>query len=342
MNKPKYTNLSAFIKGVQRVNEHLTDGERLMMFALAGSVDYKTGRSRPGNEELQRVAGRKWSAVHNILRSLNKGKRLIEIAEMGNGRGYATVYRFRTEDDRYPEPGKKKPYTSECIDNSKEAYTSECTLPEKNHTLEDEKPSSPSEETVHLGAGNHPVAVNNTSYKDLPKTTSTTPSQNSKPLGEDGFVSNSNATPTGKEESGDSIPDNIKKEIDELREAFKHVTKNEYGAHELSVTDAESILCCKFPALAVGHAWELLYNREKGWGGLSSPQVIFVREFRAEWKKTMQDIAEEEKQKEKLADAQRQIERSRIQGQKKAAALYAEIQAEEQEIPLSASGEIQF
>jgi hypothetical protein len=339
MNKPKYTSLSAFIKGVQHVDEKLTDGERLTMFALLGSVDYKTACSRPGNRELMSVTDRGKSGIHLIIRSL-KSKGLIEITEMGNGRGHATVYRFCVEDERYPEP-RKKPSTSECTDMPEKASTPGCTLSERNRPVANDKGSTSGSERVHSEARKGPVATDNTSLESLPQRTSTTPSS-AKSAVAVGSVSKPN--PTGKEESGDSIPDEIKKDIDDLRDAFRQVTKNEYGIHELSATDIESMFRrCEDPVNAYTHAFELLYGREKGWGGLSSPQVVFVREFRAQWKEILQEVAEEEKQKAILADVDRQMKQHTAKAQAELAVRLAEIQAEEQEVSLyNTAGEPQF
>jgi hypothetical protein len=115
INKPKYSSLSAFIKGVSHVNEPLTDGERLVLHALLMSVDYKTACSRPGNQDLMDISGRSIRGVQEILKFL-RAKGLIEIASQGNGRGFATVHRFCVEDAKYPEPR-----NTICVDNDEEA-----------------------------------------------------------------------------------------------------------------------------------------------------------------------------------------------------------------------------
>jgi hypothetical protein len=91
----------------QVYDPRLSQGERLFLLALA-AFTVKTD-PHPGNEKLAKACGVKSRrGVHYIANGLLK-KQLIQIVEVGNGRGKATVYRLCIEDPRYPWPDKPAP-----------------------------------------------------------------------------------------------------------------------------------------------------------------------------------------------------------------------------------------
>jgi hypothetical protein len=323
MNKAKYTSLSAFIKGVQHVNETLTDGERLTMFALLGSVDYKTACSHPGIEELKKVADRSKSGIHLILRSLI-AKNLIELTEMGNGRGHATVYRFRVEDERYPEPH-KKPSTSECTDIAEKGSTLGCTVFFGNGPVAENKGSTCGQERVHLEAGNGPLATDTTSLNALPQRTSSTPSS-ANPAVAVGSVSNPN--PTGKEE--------LEKYVRLARKTFtEHLEEMECGTFTLTVKEAESLFIGRDPEI-VDQAL-MTYLARRNWNGLTfRPQSVLLSEFPDAYENYLEELAKDERKQKECAEAYRQIAEINAKAEENHEKLYGKREEQSQALPVPA------
>ena len=127
----KYHNYAQLVQGVAQVNDPtLSQGERLFLDCLAGYC-VKT-YPHPGNEKLARACGiTTKQGVRKIAhRLINRG--LIEIREVGNGRGNATIYRIITEDPRFPLP---KQATDELpVYDDKEEETTELPVSEKGAT----------------------------------------------------------------------------------------------------------------------------------------------------------------------------------------------------------------
>jgi hypothetical protein len=105
---PKYANYAQLVQGVSQVYDpRLSQGERLFLLALA-AFTVKTD-PHPGNQKLAQACGVLTPrGVQYIAKGLVK-KQLVQIVEVGNGRGKATVYRLCTEDPRYPWPDKPAP-----------------------------------------------------------------------------------------------------------------------------------------------------------------------------------------------------------------------------------------
>ena len=170
MAQTKYTSLSAFIKGVMGVNEpSLTDGERLILFALLSSVDYKSGCSHPGNSKLMEAANRSFRSVQRLLNHL-RDKGLVELKSKGDGRSKASIHRFCIEDSRYPKP-RKQPrqysdvdtiqqprHSTDVVSNEEPRQCSDIVSTE-NHVIKDEKPRHGETETTSSEPRNHANTV---------------------------------------------------------------------------------------------------------------------------------------------------------------------------------------
>jgi hypothetical protein len=105
---PKYTNQTQFVDGAAEVDEQLSQGEQLVLNALAQRGDYRTFQSHPGNAKLirrARVGTRQ--GLNYILKKLEAKKLISKISDGDGGRGLATVYRILVEDSRFPVPGRK-------------------------------------------------------------------------------------------------------------------------------------------------------------------------------------------------------------------------------------------
>jgi len=152
----KYLNQTQLLQGVAQVDDfRLSQGEALFLLTLA-AFTVRTFPSReyyphPGNQILMaacRVTTRKGV---NYLANQLVAKNLIEIVQVGNGRGRATVYRIRTEDPRFPWPKKKEKPGSlnfPVTETNPEAQTSH---------FQKEKPGSTEPETRKLQPGNPEV-----------------------------------------------------------------------------------------------------------------------------------------------------------------------------------------
>ena len=138
----KYLNYAQLVQGVSQVaDDSLTQGERLFLLVLAAFTLKED--PHPGNEKLAIACGiTSRQGVNKIASKLEK-KNLIQIVSFGNGRGKATVYRIRVEDDRFPSPKKKsgatpphtnkpedKPATIELPVSGDKPATPELSLPE--------------------------------------------------------------------------------------------------------------------------------------------------------------------------------------------------------------------
>jgi hypothetical protein len=279
------------------------------------------------------VAHRGKSGIHLIIRSL-KSKGLIEIVEMGNGRGYATVYRFRTEDARYPEP-RKKASTSECTDMPEKASTPRCTLPEINRPPAGQKGSSNGAERVHLEAGKGTVATDTTSLEALPQIPSTTPSNDAKPLGAVSSVSNSKANPTDMEK--------IAPYLRRVRDVFHERMSEEKCDHDtLNLKSAKSLFDGRAREDVEYIVCEFLASRS--WKGLVHPEAKFMEEFPDYFDAFLENAAKEKRERENI---KRQIAEHTAKCQAEFAVRdaerLAEKQAEEQdEASYRATGVIQL
>ena len=152
----KYLNQTQLLQHVCQVDEpELSQGECLFLLTLAAftvrTFPAPQNYPHPGNQVLMaacRITSRK--GVNYIANQL-AAKKLIEIVEVGNGRGKATVYRIRVEDDRFPWPKEKdKPGSSDFPDSkgNPEVQTSH---------FQSEKPGSNEPETRKLDPVNPEV-----------------------------------------------------------------------------------------------------------------------------------------------------------------------------------------
>jgi hypothetical protein len=138
----KYLNHAQLVQGVSQVaDDSLTQGERLFLLVLAAFTLKED--PHPGNEKLAIACGITTRQGVNKIASKLAKKNLIEIVSFGNGRGKATVYRIRVEDDRFPPPKKTssatpphaheqddKPATVELPVSGDKPATPELSLPE--------------------------------------------------------------------------------------------------------------------------------------------------------------------------------------------------------------------
>ncbi len=126
MAEKKYQNHAQLVQGVCQVNDKtLTLSERCFLSCLA-AYSVKT-YPHPGNDKLMVACGvTTRQGVNAIANRLIHRRRLIEVLEVGNGRGKATVYRICTEDPRFPLP---KPATVELLVSDEEPATVELSLP---------------------------------------------------------------------------------------------------------------------------------------------------------------------------------------------------------------------
>jgi hypothetical protein len=89
-SQQKYKNHGQLVQGVSQVDDReLTQGERLLLNVLA-AFNVKNN-PHPGNDKLARACG--VTSRQGVNRIVNKmvAKKLIEIAEVGNGRGKTIV-----------------------------------------------------------------------------------------------------------------------------------------------------------------------------------------------------------------------------------------------------------
>jgi hypothetical protein len=114
-------------------------GERLFLMTLA-AFDVDGEGSHPGNEKLALACGVKSRQAVNKIADRLEAKKLIEILEIGNGRGKATVYRICYEDARFPAPKS----------NPKPA-TPAASVSEINPQRTDRKPATRNPETRNAG-----------------------------------------------------------------------------------------------------------------------------------------------------------------------------------------------
>ena len=142
----KYLNQTQLLQGVAQVDDsRLSQGECLFLLTLAAFTVRTFPRAEnyphPGNQILMatcRITTRKGV---NYLANQLVAKQLIEIVEVGNGRGKATVYRIRVEDTRFPWPkNTEKP-------GSSDFPVSEINLEAQTSHLPQEKPGSKELET---------------------------------------------------------------------------------------------------------------------------------------------------------------------------------------------------
>lgn len=157
---PKYKSYADLVQAVSQVRDtSLTQGECLFLAVLAAhSVK---GNPHPGNERLR--IGCRVTTVRAVQKIAEKliHKRLIEVVQRGDGRGNATVYKIRVDDDRFP-PAKPrtpedmvsqcKPRTLEDIVLDDKQRTDEpetANSHTENHELEAEKPRT-LEDTTNL------------------------------------------------------------------------------------------------------------------------------------------------------------------------------------------------
>ena len=105
-NKPKYTSIAQLLFAVESLTEELSQGEWIVLFALAHRVDWGTGGRRepahPGNALLMKLTGATRQGVNFIQKRLI-GRGLVECTRVGNGQGNASEFRICIEDPRFPE-----------------------------------------------------------------------------------------------------------------------------------------------------------------------------------------------------------------------------------------------
>jgi hypothetical protein len=139
----KYANYAQLVQGVCQVNDPtLTQGEQCFLNCLAAHSLKE--HPHPGNAILIRacrVSGR--TGVNHIAKKLI-AKKLIEVVAFGKGgHGMATVYRIRTEDDRFPSPKKSNPpSTPDWSVGQHVPSTPDCTVETSNRPVEHSQPSS--------------------------------------------------------------------------------------------------------------------------------------------------------------------------------------------------------
>jgi hypothetical protein len=263
--KHKYISLSAFIKGVQHVNEPLSDGERLMLNALLGSVNYKTACSHPGNDDLMVLTNRSFRGVQELLKFL-RAKRLIEIAEQGNGRGHATVHRFMIEDARYPEP--RKPICVDKTDGNKAKGRKPrkpiCVDDKTKHAEEGPEVRSGEAETTQKTGQKHADAS-----ATLPLTASLE-SHPHPPSSENGGGGNSKNKGAAKNQEPTA------EDIDAVQSLFLDRLGKELP-RDIAM-DLFKVKKCRPMVIRIAvDRW--LANREKGFVGLEHPETFIGREL---------------------------------------------------------------
>ena len=321
--KQKYTSLSAFIKGVAHVVEpSLTDGERLLLSGLVVSVNYKTGESRPGNQALMDITNRSYRGVQEILKFLRR-KGLIETASQGNGRGLATVHRFRTEDARYPESRTEKPRSRICVDTTKEPRSTICGDSEENHAVEPEKPRRIEEETTQNLDGNHAdtsaALPRISSYKSLPNP----PTQKTE------AVEMNDSNPTPKAADMTSLTPTPNPTVDyrqKVAKCFFETTKQILPKDSLDKAFLDRI-----PEKVWLSAKQYISNRD--WTGLRRPSYFFDSEFESYYDADIVSPEEKSRQdhEEMLACRARDIaaRRDEEEAAKRSKELIAALQSEE-------------
>jgi hypothetical protein len=126
-------------------------GERLFLMTLA-AFDVDGQGSHPGNEKLALACGVKSRQAVNKIADRLEAKKLIEILEIGNGRGKATVYRICYEDARFPAPkSNPKPATQALPFSGDKPATPAASVFEINPQRTDRKPATRNPETRNAG-----------------------------------------------------------------------------------------------------------------------------------------------------------------------------------------------
>jgi hypothetical protein len=290
MSGQKYTSLSAFQQGVADVNESLTDGERLVLSALAVNADYKSATSRPGNAALMRRSNRKERALQEILKGL-RVKGLLELASKGDGgRGLATVHRFCIEDSRYSIPTEKsKPRSTECGDTSEKPRIRGHGDIEDKPRSSDEKPRSGETETPQLEPEN-PAAWDAPLPKCLPEKPSQPPSTNG------GAAVTSSEKPADKEKDFEAVFNEFEDSADSVlgspivlsAEVRKRITEKVGDVSDDSL----------------GQALMKVLRRPEGWDGMKNPAAIVERDVAANLRSVKRAIARDANQQACIAHGQ--------------------------------------
>jgi hypothetical protein len=250
----KYGSHSAFQYGVVNVNERLTDGERMVLYALAVAADYKAATSHPGNSAMGHQSNRSERGVRDIIQRLI-AKGLIERLRVGDGgRGLATEYRIRVEDDRFPKPGSNR-----CRVIKMKAGSNDC------HVSGDKRGSG-APETRQLDGVNPAVWT---------ATHPINPSQPPSVDGGGGLVSPENL-------AAEKIINDV--DADNIFDQFETVTAKEFGTPITLSKQLRATIAGNFGDATenmIHIALRRIINRKQGWEGLKSPQSIVLAEFPA-------------------------------------------------------------
>ena len=318
MAQTKYTSLSTFIKGVMGVNEpSLTDGERLVLFALLSSVDYKTGCSHPGNTKLMEAANRSFRSVQRLLNHL-RDKGLVELKSKGDGRSKASIHRFCIEDSRYPKP-RKQPRQYSDVDTIQEPRHSidvvsneeprQCSdiVSTENHVIEDEKPRHGETETTSSEPRNHantvtplPRISSFKSHPNLPsqaKATEADVDSKSKPKAADNTSLKLNPTPKAQ-----MTIDDYKRKV---AKCFYDATKK-----VLPKTSLDKAFLDRIPEKVWLSARQYITSRD--WNGLRRPSYAFDQEFESYYNPSVIDPDETRAKENAAMIAHRDAARAKV------------------------------
>ena len=288
--RAKYTSLSAFHYGVADVDETLTDGERMVMSALAVGVDYKTALSHPGNAAMMRQSNRTERGVRWIIQGLIEKALIEKVSDGDGGRGLATVYRFCVEDDRFPKPGSNRCRVIEIKPGSNDCHVS------------GDKPGSGAPETRQWNGENpavwtaaHPINPSSTSIHT-----------------EDGGGMVSENLSAGK------VINDV--DTNDIFDGFENHTAKVLGTPIALSKRTRSILARKFGDATedmICTALGRIVERKQGWGGLKSPQAIVLAEFPAILRSIPRPPTPEELEAQREKQQQQRAENERKEQQRK-------------------------
>lgn len=288
--RAKYTSHSAFQYGVANVNEILTDGERMVLYSLGVAADYKTALSHPGNFTMGHQSNRCERGVRDIIQRLVT-KRLIERVSVGDGgRGLATEYRIRVEDDRFPKPGSNRCRVIQMKPGSNDCHVS------------DDKPGSGVPETRQWNGEN--PAVQTATHPINPSSTS-----------------------IHTQDRGGMVSDNLSAgkiindvDANDIFDGFENHTAKVLGTPIVLSKRTRSILARKFGD-ATGEmictALGRIVERKQGWGGLKSPQAIVLSEFPAILRSIPKPPTPEELEAQRVEQQRQREENQRKEQQRK-------------------------
>ena len=283
MAQTKYTSLSTFIKGVMAVNEPaLSDGERLILFALLSCVDYKTGCSHPGNTKLMEAANRSFRSVQRLLNHL-RDKGLVELKSKGDGRSKASIHRFCIEDSRYPKP-RKEPRQYSDVDAIQEPRQCSDIVSTENHVIRDDKPRHGETETTSSEPGNHANRVT-----PLPK------------------ISSLESPPTPMAAGSDSKPK--ARTTQDYKEKLRAYFLENVGK-PLPLPISEKAFLDRIPEKVWLSAKEYIASRN--WNGLNQPHIFFDREFEGYYDPNIVDPEEIRAKENAAMIADREVARARV------------------------------